>query len=151
MKLINSSPGALVGTTKGVDQLTNAYKTIVSKMWDNAEAILEQVAAAKGNREKLAECINLLNSLTVSCRQFGFHASVKFATDRGDLAVLDSVSRHPLLGPILIYLDNTDVNDAVYIDWKITVYTEGIFFKKLVTDIDYSFTNRSPFISEVLK
>ena len=153
MRLNPNSPGTLVGvvSTDPYEAVTTSYKIIITKMLDHADNILASIETAKGDRTKLADCITALHSLTHSARQFSLPASVKFATDRGDFLALEVVCKHPILGPILHLLNNTNVNGNIYIDWTLTVYTEGLFKQKIVTKLDYTLTNQNPYVENNFK
>jgi hypothetical protein len=145
-----TSPGTLVGSNINdpMAQLTQTYQHIISKMLTHADNILDNIQTAKGNQQVLTRCIEALHSLTHSARQFGLPASVRFAVDRNDILALETVMKHPILGPILQYLDNTNINSSVYLDWTLTIYTEGFMKQKLVTKLDYTLTNNSPFMED---
>lgn len=131
-----------------------AYRAVINNIGAMADDILAVLNAADDTTD-ISAVVQSLHNLVQYSRLYGLTDCVRFAGSRGEVGVVDSIFRHPLLRIILLYVSTYGPSDGVYIDWRIEVYeTKSLFRRKsrrLAFQIDYNLTMVNPYNDKTIR
>lgn len=97
--------------------------------------------------EKLIVIVKALYQLVPVAKQYAFLASIKFAALNGDLQTVTRVIKHPLVKYVVTYLSVVD-SDAMFLNWKLEVYTAGWIRKKKFIKVSSEISLENPYAEE---